>query len=83
MKQIALTKAFYNGSRVRPGQEVEVPEGYKAAWCAPRAEAEKIAAEAKAAKKAAAPKVDKSAEAAKAQAAARGPQAVSSIADLG
>lgn len=66
MKQIAISRAFYNGARIRPGQEVEVPEGFVAAWCAPPAEAEKVSQERKAAKAAKTAKVDKSAVAAQA-----------------
>lgn len=34
MKVIAIKPAFYNGSRVRVGDEVDVPEGLKASWFA-------------------------------------------------
>lgn len=45
MKVIAITAAFYNGSRVRPGAEVEVPDNLKGSWFV-----KADAAEAKAAK---------------------------------
>lgn len=32
MKVVATTAAFFGGRRVRPGQEVEVPEGTKGSW---------------------------------------------------
>lgn len=35
MKVIAIAPAFYQGSRVRVGAEVEVPSGFKASWAAP------------------------------------------------
>lgn len=35
MKVIAISPAFYNGSRVRVGTVVEVPEGFKASWASP------------------------------------------------
>lgn len=35
MKVVALTAAFYNGARIRPGAEVEVADGYKGSWFAP------------------------------------------------
>lgn len=35
MKVTAIVPAFYNGSRVRAGDVVEVPEGFKASWAAP------------------------------------------------
>lgn len=35
MKVIAIKPAFFNGSRVRVGDVVEVPEGLKASWFAP------------------------------------------------
>lgn len=57
MKMIAIKPAFFNGMRVRVGDEVDVPEGLKASWYAP-AEVLKAAQAAKAAKaaKATAPK---------------------------
>jgi ribosomal protein L9 len=44
MKVIAITAAFYNGSRVRKGDTVEVPEGYRASWFAKVASPEAKAA---------------------------------------
>lgn len=35
MKVIAIAPAFYQGSRVRVGAEVEVPDGFKASWASP------------------------------------------------
>lgn len=35
MKVIAISPAFYNGARVRVGDVVDVPEGFKASWAAP------------------------------------------------
>lgn len=35
MKVTAIAPAFYNGSRVRAGDVVEVPDGFKASWAAP------------------------------------------------
>lgn len=32
MKVTAISPAFYNGSRVRVGDVVDVPEGFKASW---------------------------------------------------
>lgn len=32
MKVIAIAAAFYNGARVRPGAEVEVPDTFKGSW---------------------------------------------------
>lgn len=32
MKVVAIEAAFYNGSRVRPGAEVEVPDNLKGSW---------------------------------------------------
>lgn len=32
MKVKALQTGFYGGSRIREGQEFEVPEGYKGTW---------------------------------------------------
>lgn len=51
MKVIAIKPAFFNGARVRVGQELEVPQGLKASWYAP-AEVVKAAEAAKAAKQA-------------------------------
>lgn len=49
MKVIAIKPAFFNGARVRVGDEVDVPESLKASWFAP-AETVKAAKPAKAAK---------------------------------
>ncbi len=35
MKVTAISPAFYNGARVRVGDVVDVPEGFKASWAAP------------------------------------------------
>lgn len=35
MKVTAISPAFFNGSRVRVGDVVEVPEKFKASWAAP------------------------------------------------
>lgn len=35
MKGVALKPAFFNGSLVKEGDVVEVPEGFKASWFAP------------------------------------------------
>lgn len=51
MKVIAIKPAFFNGSRVRVGAELDVPETLKASWFAP-AEVVKAQATAKAAKQA-------------------------------
>jgi hypothetical protein len=34
MKVVAIKPAFYNGSRVRPGVELEVPSDLKGSWFA-------------------------------------------------
>lgn len=47
MKVTAIKSAFYNGSRVRAGDVVDVPEGFKASWAAP---VDSVKAPAKAAK---------------------------------
>lgn len=52
MKVTAIKPAFYNGSRVRAGDVVDVPEGFKASWAAP---VDSVKAPAKAAKPAAKP----------------------------
>ena len=52
MKVTAISPAFYNGSRVRAGDVVEVPDGFKASWATP---VEGVKAPAKAAKPAAKP----------------------------
>lgn len=35
MKVVAIKLAFFEGSLVQPGDQVEVPANFKAAWCAP------------------------------------------------
>jgi hypothetical protein len=35
MKVTAISPAFYNGARVRVGDVVDVPDGFKASWAAP------------------------------------------------
>lgn len=47
MKVRALSAGFYNGARVRAGQEFEVPEGTKAKWFAPVSESKAAKAEGK------------------------------------
>ena len=32
MKVVATSAAFFGGRRVRPGQELDVPDGTKASW---------------------------------------------------
>lgn len=46
MKVVATQLAFYNGSRVRPGAELEVPDGTKGSWFAPLSSPEAKAAKA-------------------------------------
>jgi hypothetical protein len=46
VKVVATKLAFYNGFRVRPGAELEVPEGLKGSWFAPVASPEAKAAKA-------------------------------------
>lgn len=49
MKVLALEFGFFNGSRIRKGQEFEVPAGTKASWFTPvDSEAAKAAKEPKA-----------------------------------
>jgi hypothetical protein len=47
MKVLAIAAAFHNGSRVRPGAELEVPDNFKGSWFvkvdAPEAKAAKAA----------------------------------------
>lgn len=38
MQVRAIETGFFGGSRIRPGQEFDVPEGTKASWFAPVAE---------------------------------------------
>ena len=47
MKIVALKPAFYNGRRVRVGQEFEIPSGLKGSWFAPVTSVEAVAAKAK------------------------------------
>lgn len=47
MKVTAISPAFFNGTRVRVGDVVEVPEGFKASWAA---SADSVKAPAKATK---------------------------------
>lgn len=35
MKVTAIKPAFHDGARIRVGDQVEVPEGFKASWAAP------------------------------------------------
>ena len=35
MKVVAIKVAFYNGRRVRVGDELEIPQGVKGSWFAP------------------------------------------------
>lgn len=61
MKVLALEFGFFNGSRIRKGQEFEVPAGTKASWFTPvDSEAAKAAKETKA-KEAKAPKKEQKA----------------------
>lgn len=50
MKIVATKTAFYNGRRVRPGAELDVPQGLKGSWFAPVASPEAKAAKEKPAK---------------------------------
>lgn len=50
MKIVAIKVAFYNGRRVRVGDELEVPQGTKGSWFAPVASAEAKATKEKPAK---------------------------------
>lgn len=46
MKIVAIKTAFYNGRRVRVGDELDIPQGMKGSWFAavatPEAEAAKV-----------------------------------------
>lgn len=43
-KFIAIAPAFYDGRRVREGEQVSAPEGFKATWAVPRATVQKVEA---------------------------------------
>ncbi len=47
MKIVAIKVAFYNGRRVRVGDELEIPQGSKGSWFAPAASTEAKAAKVK------------------------------------
>ena len=47
MKIVAIKPAFYNGRRVRVGQEFDIPQGSKGSWFAPVASDEAKKATAK------------------------------------
>ncbi len=47
MKIVAIKPAFYNGRRVRVGDELEIPQGTKGSWFAPTASEEANKAKAK------------------------------------
>jgi hypothetical protein len=40
MKIVAIKPAFYNGRRVRVGDELDIPQGTKGSWFAPVASSE-------------------------------------------
>lgn len=46
-KFVAIKAAYYDGRRVRVGDEVSAPEGFKATWAVPKASAPKAEAPAK------------------------------------
>lgn len=50
MKIVAIKPAFYNGRRVRVGDELDIPPGVKGSWFAPVASAEAKATKEKPAK---------------------------------
>lgn len=50
MKIVAIKPAFYNGRRVRVGDELDIPQGTKGSWFAPAAAPEAKAAKEKPAK---------------------------------
>lgn len=52
MKIVAIKPAFYNGRRVRPGDELDVPSGLKGSWFVASDSGEAKAAKAKPAKEA-------------------------------
>jgi len=47
MKIVAIKPAFYNGRRVRIGDELDIPKGSKGSWFAPVASTEAKAAKVK------------------------------------
>jgi hypothetical protein len=47
MKIVAIKPAFYNGRRVRIGDELDIPQGSKGSWFAPVASTEAKAAKVK------------------------------------
>lgn len=51
MKIVAIKPAFYNGRRVRVGQELDIPQGSKGSWFAAVASIEAKAAKEKPAAK--------------------------------
>jgi 16S rRNA U1498 N3-methylase RsmE len=50
VKIVAIKPAFYNGRRVRVGDELEIPQGSKGSWFAPVNSAEAKASKEKPAK---------------------------------
>ncbi len=50
MKIVAIKPAFYNGRRVRVGDELDIPQGLKGSWFVPTATLEAKAAKEKPAK---------------------------------
>lgn len=50
MKIVAIKPAFYNGRRVRVGDELDIPTGTKGSWFAPTGSAEAKASKEKPAK---------------------------------
>lgn len=50
MKVVAIKTAFYNGRRVRVGDELDIPQGLKGSWFASAASAEAKSAKEKPAK---------------------------------
>lgn len=50
MKIVAIKVAFYNGRRVRVGDELDIPQGTKGSWFAPVDSADAKGAKAKPAK---------------------------------
>ena len=50
MKIVAIKPAFYNGRRVRVGDELDIPQGLKGSWFAATASIEAKAAKGKPAK---------------------------------
>lgn len=47
MKVVAIKMAFHNGRRVRVGDVLEIPQGFKGSWFAPVASVEAKAAKEK------------------------------------